>query len=96
MYCDLQCLWVRDKVLRVENIFGFVELYCDLYGIRVEFEGLVVIVDDEEIRFFFKFVQNLVIFIFWFLWVVLENDGKGLFEKNLFELLDFLSIYSKW
>lgn len=95
-YRDSQRLWARDKAPRVENIFGFVEPYRDPHGIRAEFEGLVAIADDEETRLLSKLVQNSATFILRLPWAASENDGKGPFEKNLFEPPDFSSIHSKW
>ena len=92
-YRDSLRLWVKDKAPRVENIFGFVEPYRDPYGIRAEFEGLVAIADDEETRLLRKLVGNSAKFIRRLPWAVgEENDGKGPFEKSLFEPPDFSSI----
>jgi dipeptidyl-peptidase-3 len=86
--------WVKDKAPRVENIFGFVEPYRDPHGIRAEFEGLVAIADDEETKLLTKLVENSSTFIRRLPWASAENDGKGLFEKSLFEPPDFSSIHS--
>ena len=94
-YRDSLRLWVKDKAPRVENIFGFVEPYRDPYGVRAEFEGLVAIADDEETRLLGKLVDNSAKFIRRLPWAVgEENDGKGPFEKRLFEPPDFSSIHS--
>jgi dipeptidyl-peptidase-3 len=94
-YRDSLRLWVKDKAPRVENIFGFVEPYRDPHGVRAEFEGLVAIVDDEETRLLGKLVENSAKFIRRLPWAVDgENDGKGPFEKKLFEPPDFSSIQS--
>ncbi|KAG9254826.1 peptidase family M49-domain-containing protein [Emericellopsis atlantica] len=93
-YRDSQRLWVNDKAPRVENIFGFVEPYRDPHGIRAEFEGLVAIADDEETRLLSKLVESSSTFIRRLPWATPENDGKGPFEKNLFEPPDFSSIHS--
>jgi dipeptidyl-peptidase-3 len=95
-YRKSQRLWVRDKAPRVENIFGFVEPYRDPQGIRAEFEALVAIVDDTETLLLTKLVDNSARFIRRLPWATAENDGKGPFEKNLFELPDFSSIYGEW
>lgn len=96
-YRDSLRLWVKDKAPRVENIFGFVEPYRDPYGVRAEFEGLVAIVDDEETRLLRKLVDNSSKFIRRLPWAVgEENDGKGPFEKHLFEPPDFSSIHSRF
>lgn len=95
-YRRSQRIWVRDKAPRVENIFGFVEPYRDPHGIRAEFEGLVAIVDDEETILLTKLVENSATFIRRLPWATPENDGKGPFEKSLFEPPDFSSIHGEW
>lgn len=94
-YRDSLRLWVRDKAPRVENIFGFVEPYRDPHGIRAEFEALVAISDDEETKLLSQLVENSARFIRRLPWATSENDGKGPFEKNLFEPPDFSSIHSE-
>ncbi|ORX98180.1 dipeptidyl peptidase III [Clohesyomyces aquaticus] len=87
--------WIQDKSPRVENIFGFVEPYRDPYGIRAEFEGLVAITDVEETKSLMKLVENSSTFIKRLPWATgTENDGKGPFEKALFEPPDFTSIHA--
>lgn len=94
-YRKSQRIWVRDKSPRVENIFGFVEPYRDPHGIRAEFEALVAIADNEETKLLAKLVENSATFIRRLPWATPENDGKGPFEKDLFEPPDFSSIHSK-
>ncbi|KAF2124107.1 peptidase M49, dipeptidyl-peptidase III [Dothidotthia symphoricarpi CBS 119687] len=94
-YRSSQRTWITDKSPRVENIFGFVEPYRDPYGSRAEFEGLVAITDPEETNMLGKLVQNSSIFIKRLPWAGgEENNGKGPFEKALFEPPDFTSIHS--
>ena len=94
-YRDSLRIWVKDKAPRVENIFGFVEPYRDPYGIRAEFEGLVAIADNEETRLLVKLVDHSAKFIRRLPWAVgEENDGKGPFEKRLFEPPDLSSVHS--
>lgn len=95
-YRNSQRLWVRDKAPRVENIFGFVEPYRDPQGIRAEFEALVAIADDTETLLLTKLVDNSANFIRRLPWATPENDGKGPFEKSLFEPPDFSSIHGEW
>lgn len=94
-YRESQRIWVRDKGPRVENIFGFVEPYRDPHGIRSEFEGLVAIADDEETKLLATLVENSAKYIQRLPWATPENDGKGPFEKSLFEPPDFSSIHGK-
>ncbi|KAM4066812.1 peptidase family M49 domain-containing protein [Hirsutella rhossiliensis] len=93
-YRTSQRVWVRDKAPRVENIFGFVEPYRDPQGVRSEFEALVGIADDEETKLLAKLVDNSAKFIRRLPWAGPENDGKGLFEKSLFEPPDISSIHT--
>jgi dipeptidyl-peptidase-3 len=96
IYRNSQRTWITDKSPRVENIFGFVEPYRDPYGIRAEFEGLVAIMDLEETSKLTKLVESSNIFIKRLPWAGNdENDGKGPFEKALFEPPDFTSIHCK-
>ncbi len=94
-YRESQRIWVQDKGPRVENIFGFVEPYRDPHGTRAEFEGLVAIADDEETKLLARLVESSAKFIQRLPWATPENDGKGPFEKNLFEPPDFSSIHSE-
>jgi len=94
-YRDSQRSWVKDKAPRVENIFG-VEPYRDPHGTRAEFEGLVAISDSEETKALTRLVENSAKFIRQLPWAASqssENDGKGPFEKELFEPPDFASIH---
>lgn len=97
-YRDSQRTWVKDTNPRVENIFGFVEPYRDPHGIRAEFEGLVAISDPEETKALTHLVESSAMFIRRLPWAegATENDGKGPFEKALFEPPDFTSIHSKF
>lgn len=93
-YRQSQRIWVKDKAPKVENIFGFVEPYRDPHGIRAEFEALVAILDDQETTLLAKLVENSATFIRRLPWATPENDGRGPFEKNLFEPPDFSSIHA--
>jgi dipeptidyl-peptidase-3 len=94
-YRTSQRLWVRDKAPRVENIFGFVEPYRDPQGIRAEFEAVVAIADDLETALLTKLVDDSAKFIRKLPWATPDNDGKGPFEKSLFEPPDFSSIHGE-
>ena len=93
-YRESQRLWVKDIRPAVENAFGFVEPYRDPYGTRAEFEGLVAIVDMEETKVLTKVVESSTKYIRQLPWAqnAIENDGKGQFEKELFEPPDFTSL----
>lgn len=96
MYKESQRTWVKDVAPVVENIFGFVEPYRDPFGTRAEFEGLVAIVDREGTKVLTRLVEESSKFIKLLPWAkgCSENDGKGPFEKSLFEPPDFSSIYA--
>ncbi|KAL8781442.1 MAG: hypothetical protein Q9213_005994 [Squamulea squamosa] len=96
VYKDSQKTWIRDTAPSVENIFGFVEPYRDPFGSRAEFEGLVAIADREETAVLTRLVNMSSSFIKQLPWTegFLENDGKGPFEKVLFEPPDFSSIHA--
>lgn len=89
-----QRTWISDQAPKVENIFGFVEPYRDPYGVRAEFEGLVAIADPFETKLLTRLVENSDQFIRRLPWASAENNGKGVFEKTLFEPPDFASIHS--
>ncbi|UQC90711.1 dipeptidyl-peptidase 3 [Colletotrichum lupini] len=86
--------WVKDKAPEIENIFGFVEPYRDPHGIRAEFEGLVAIADAAETRKLTRLNENSTQFIRKLPWASPENDGKGVFEKSLFDPPDLSSIHT--
>jgi dipeptidyl-peptidase III len=98
IYKDSQREWVKDIKPSVEVFFGFIEPYRDPFGIRAEFEGLCGIVNEQETQSLTDLVQKSSIFIRRLPWAVGsdENDGKGLFEKELFESPDFTSLHSKF
>ncbi|EXF84560.1 dipeptidyl-peptidase 3 [Colletotrichum fioriniae PJ7] len=93
-YRDSLRNWVKDKAPEIENIFGFVEPYRDPHGIRAEFEGLVAIADAAETRKLTRLVDNSTQFIRKLPWTSPENDGKGVFEKSLFDPPDLSSIHT--
>lgn len=95
-YRESQRLWVKDIKPSVEAIFGFVEPYRDPYGTRAEFEGLVAIVDVEETEVLSRLIESSDKYIRQLPWAqnVTENNGKGPFEKELFEPPDFTSLQS--
>lgn len=96
-YKNSQREWVKDIKPSVEVFFGFIEPYRDPFGIRAEFEGLCGIVNTKETQNLTTLVQKSSIFIRRLPWAEhhIENDGKGPFEKELFESPDFTSLHSK-
>ncbi|KAG9242072.1 peptidase family M49-domain-containing protein [Calycina marina] len=96
-YRQSQRTWIKDKQPRIESIFGFVEPYRDPYGTRAEFEGLVAISDPNETKVLTALVDHSAKFIRRLPWIdgrSTENDGKGPFEKALFEPPDFSSVHA--
>jgi dipeptidyl-peptidase-3 len=84
-------MWVTDVSARVENnLLGFIEPYRDPAGIqRCEWEAMISIADVEEVKMK-EFVDSLTTFIRQLPWAVAGlNDGKGPFEKILFDAPDF-------
>lgn len=99
IYRQSQRTWIKDKQPRIENIFGFVEPYRDPYGTRAEFEGLVAISDPTETKLLTELVEQSAKFIRRLPWVdgkSSQNDGKGPFEKALFDPPDFSSIHGEY
>ena len=97
-YRSSQEAWIRDKSPNVESIFGFVEPYRDPYGVRAEFEGIVAVKDVRESAKLSDLVRKSNVFIKRLPWAQMgssENDGKGPFEKELFEPPDFTSIHGE-
>jgi dipeptidyl-peptidase-3 len=92
-YRESQRSWIIDMSPRVENIFGFVEPCRDPCGIRAEFEGLVAITDNKETKALLKLVEHSTQFIRLLPWASTMNDGKGPFEKALFEPPDFTCLH---
>lgn len=93
---ESQRIWVKDIKPAVETQFGFIEPYRDPFGVRAEFEGLVALVDTEETQLLTKLVENSAKFIRRLPWAECsngDNDGKGPFEKDLFEPPDFTSLH---
>lgn len=98
VYKNSQRTWVKDVKPSVETVIGFVEPYRDPYGVRAEFEGLVGIVHRGETEVLTKLVENSTKFIRRLPWAIeaIENDGKGPFEKELFENPDFTSLHGEF
>jgi dipeptidyl-peptidase-3 len=82
----------------VEGFFGCIEPYRDPFGTRAEFEGLVGIVNEKETQNLTALVKESSTFIRRLPWAEghTENDGKGPFEKELFESPDFTSLHSRY
>lgn len=97
-YKNSQREWVKDIMPSVEVFFGFIEPYRDPFGIRAEFEGFVGIVNEQETQNLTALVNRSSIFIRRLPWAenYVENDGKGPFEKELFESPDFTSLRSRY
>jgi len=97
IYKQSQVSWVQDVKPAVETILGFVEPYRDPFGARAEFEGIVAIVDSEETEVLTSLVSESTTFIRRLPWAqnAEENNGKGPFERDLFESPDFTSVHGE-
>jgi dipeptidyl-peptidase III len=85
---------VTDVSARVENLIGFIEPYRDPAGIRSEWEAMIGIADPDETSRLKHFVESSTVIIRQLPWAVEGvNDGKGPFEKSLFEAPDFTSVH---
>jgi dipeptidyl-peptidase III len=95
IYKQAQKSWVQDLKPTVETILGFVEPYRDPFGVRAEFEGVVAVVDPEETKVLTSLVLESTKFIRRLPWAqgTHENNGKGPFERDLFEPPDFTSVH---
>ncbi|OJJ42596.1 hypothetical protein ASPZODRAFT_105021 [Penicilliopsis zonata CBS 506.65] len=94
-YQESQKAWVMDVSARVENMIGFIESYRDPAGIRSEWEAMIGIADPDETARLKRFVERSTCFIRQLPWAVDGvNDGKGPFEKTLFEAPDFTSVHA--
>jgi len=92
---ESQKVWVTDISARVENLMGFVEPYRDPAGIRSEWEAMIGIADPEEASRLKRFVESSTAVIRLLPWAVEGvNDGKGRFEKGVFEAPDFTSVHA--
>ncbi|KAJ6084950.1 hypothetical protein N7499_004579 [Penicillium canescens] len=87
--------WVKDKSPVVEAMLGFVEPYRDPHGVRGEWEGIVCISDPIESLRLNQLVEKSDTFIRLMPWALPgSNNGKGPFEKELFEAPDFISVHA--
>lgn len=93
---ESQKVWVTDVSARVENLIGFIEPYRDPAGIRSEWEAMIGIADPKETLMLKHFVESSTFIIRKLPWAVDGvNDGKGPFEKSLFEAPDFTSVHGE-
>lgn len=85
---------MTDVGARAEKIIGFIEPYRDPAGIISEWEAMVGIADPDETLRLKRFVGISTSIIRQLPWAVEGiNDGKGPFEKSLFEALEFTSVH---
>lgn len=91
---ESQKAWVTDVSARVESLIGFIEPYRDPAGIRSEWEAMIGIADPDEASRLKRLVESSTTIIRHLPWAVEGvNDGKGPFEKSLFEAPDFTSVH---
>lgn len=91
---ESQKAWVADVSATVENLIGFIEPYRDPAGVRSEWEAMIGIADPDEASRLKRLVDSSTAIIRQLPWAVEGmNDGKGPFEKSLFEAPDFTSVH---
>ncbi len=91
-----QKAWVMDRSATIEHLIGFIEPYRDPAGIRAEWEAVIGIADKDEVARLGQLVNSSADFLRQLPWAVDGvNDGKGPYEKSLFEAPDFTSIHGK-
>ena len=90
-----QEIWVIDKSPSIEHILGFVETYRDPHGVRAEWEGVVCIADPEETKKMEIFVASAAKFCTLLPWATAENEGKGLFEKDVVTIPQFAIVHGE-
>lgn len=77
-------------------MIGFIESYRDPVDIRSEWEAMIGISDPGETSRLKRFVESSTFIIRQLPWAVDGvNDGKGPFEKSLFEAPDFTSVHGE-
>ncbi|ATY66560.1 dipeptidyl peptidase III [Cordyceps militaris] len=92
---ESQKAWVLDRSATIEHIIGFIEPYRDPAGIRAEWEAVVGIAAKDEVARLKQLVNSSADFLRQLPWAVDGvNDGKGPYEKSLFEAPDFTSIHA--
>ncbi|GMF68009.1 unnamed protein product [Aspergillus oryzae] len=93
-YEESQKVWVKDVSAKVEHLIRFIEPYCDPGGIRAEWEAMMGIADPNKTARLKRFVDSSTSIIRQLPWAVEGvNDGKGPFEKSLFEAPDFTVLH---
>jgi dipeptidyl-peptidase-3 len=91
---ESQEAWVTGISARVEHLIGFIEPYRGSAGIRSEWEAMVGITNPEEVSRLKRLVESSTSIIQKLPWAVEGvNDGKGPFEKSLFEAPGFTSVH---
>ncbi|KAL2810454.1 dipeptidyl peptidase III [Aspergillus granulosus] len=96
LYREAQKIWVTDKAPSVETVLGFVEPYRDPLGVRAEFEGIVGIPEPSETELLKRLASVADTFVSKLPWVPkgTNSNGKGPFEKDMFDPPDFSSVQS--
>lgn len=85
---------MTDVSARVGYLIRFIEPYRDTAGIRSEWEAMIAIADPDETWRLKHFVESSTCIIRQPPGAVEGvNDGKGPFEKSLFEAPDFTSVH---
>ncbi|KAL2865486.1 dipeptidyl peptidase III [Aspergillus lucknowensis] len=93
LYRSAQKIWVTDKAPSVETVLGFVEPYRDPLGVRAEFEGIVGIPDPIATERLKKLASVADTFVSKLPWVDGDANGKGPFERDIFDPPEFSSAH---
>lgn len=94
-YKEAQRIWVKDRVRKVEVLFGSIEAYRDPYGTRAEFEGVVSVIEPKESLALNTLVDRSQEFIVELPWVedAIADNENGAFESDLFEVPEYTSVH---
>lgn len=86
--------WVENYNLKIESIFGFVELYRNPYDVKCEWRDVISIVDPQQTAKLTTLVNSFTKFIRTLSWAMPNvNDGKGSFEKFEFQTSHFFIVH---
>ena len=82
----------------LKKYLRFVESYRDPSGIKVQFEDLISIVPRDKTKMLTKRVENNTKFMkqLQFIENTTKNNGKWLFDRNIFVNLDFTSLHCEF
>lgn len=83
IYKESQRTWIRDRLTKVETVFGFVEPYRDPCGTRAEFEGIVGIENPDETAMLHRLGENADGFIERLPWVKGSDCDSNMYDFEI-------------